>query len=171
MGEKIFMYCSNCGNRIEENEKFCGKCGNKQSDDISKETINNKVLKPNAFVSWIIWSFVFAIISRIIIKAISNNFMLMYSLSVTELIILININWIFWHCVSIVLIYFNNKGTKFNLSFMMVLCYIYIIISEFYGISSFMNANFIVEVLCLVFHIFIVYFLNNKLYKKWCENE
>ena len=42
------MYCSNCGNKIEEDEKFCGKCGQPVSNNIevnntTKPTYKNKI--------------------------------------------------------------------------------------------------------------------------------
>ena len=33
------MFCSNCGNRVEENSKFCSRCGNKLESNI--QYINN----------------------------------------------------------------------------------------------------------------------------------
>ncbi len=31
------MYCSNCGNKIKEGEKFCSQCGNKMNDSIPRK--------------------------------------------------------------------------------------------------------------------------------------
>lgn len=37
------MYCANCGNKIEEDEKFCGKCGQPVNNNIEK----NNPIKPH----------------------------------------------------------------------------------------------------------------------------
>lgn len=37
------MYCANCGNKIEEDEKFCGKCGKPVNNNIEK----NNPIKPH----------------------------------------------------------------------------------------------------------------------------
>ena len=37
------MYCKNCGNEIKENEKFCGKCG--QKVDVEDTSKNTNVIK------------------------------------------------------------------------------------------------------------------------------
>ena len=56
------MYCSNCGNKIEEDEKFCGKCGQSVScNDIDENSINNQVhikIKFNHLIILIIIVFV-----------------------------------------------------------------------------------------------------------------
>ena len=36
------MYCKNRGNKLEEYEKFCGKCGQKVNDEIIKNGFDNK---------------------------------------------------------------------------------------------------------------------------------
>lgn len=35
------MFCSNCGNQIQEGENFCGKCGKKVNEKETKSSVNN----------------------------------------------------------------------------------------------------------------------------------
>ena len=37
------MFCSKCGNNVQENQKFCSKCGNKIESYVSKEIVNEEV--------------------------------------------------------------------------------------------------------------------------------
>ena len=37
------MFCKNCGNELKDEEKFCGKCGQRVSDEIvKKDSVNKK---------------------------------------------------------------------------------------------------------------------------------
>lgn len=42
------MFCGNCGNKLEDGDKFCGKCGNvqKQDNDESKSNLEKSKTKP-----------------------------------------------------------------------------------------------------------------------------
>lgn len=63
------MYCSNCGNKIGKDEKYCGKCGTK-----SNQTINNKrVLKIKFSHFMIIVGIIFVILIAFIFYTSKRN--------------------------------------------------------------------------------------------------
>ena len=70
------MYCSNCGNKIEEDEKFCGKCGQPVSNNIE---VNNTTkphikIKFNHLIILIIIAFIVMLGIFFTIKLNNGNF-------------------------------------------------------------------------------------------------
>lgn len=51
------MYCKNCGNEIEGNSKFCGKCGEKVADSkkVQSETKHTSFRESGNSSHWLLW--------------------------------------------------------------------------------------------------------------------
>ncbi|WP_428836194.1 zinc ribbon domain-containing protein [Staphylococcus pseudoxylosus] len=45
MGDVLLKYCNNCGNKLQERQRFCDKCGKSVSVD-NKVTNNNSRPQP-----------------------------------------------------------------------------------------------------------------------------
>lgn len=65
------MYCKNCGSKINDNQKFCPKCGTavENSNNITTKTATNKIF----IIKTIVISGLIVIIVACIIGAIHNN--------------------------------------------------------------------------------------------------
>lgn len=57
------MYCSNCGQRINDNEKYCPYCGTEQS---SKYNVSSSSNEDTGSIGWGVLGFFFPIIGIIL---------------------------------------------------------------------------------------------------------
>ena len=64
------MFCKNCGNKIEEGQKFCSKCGMKQSQE-GNVTYNGRYQSPNNKKTETNTGMIFLGISLMIISALA----------------------------------------------------------------------------------------------------
>lgn len=68
------MFCKNCGNKLNKDEKFCSKCGNKiEPNNTQFTTYENKIRAILSFILSLILFFISLVIYAIIIDSISST--------------------------------------------------------------------------------------------------
>lgn len=189
------MQCNKCGNFLPDGNLFCSNCGEKLvnvNSNLEQTNINfvnnssqfnvsnKKMLKKGSFIghiflSFVVWNFIFGFLFNILV----NNFI--FNISRTSPMgysVLFNLFWIIIDFIVMVLVYnFNKKyyilDNECNSSrgIVLILFYVFMVGINISRIIDLMNINLILQIIFVILHMFMIWFFNEKLFRRYIYNE
>lgn len=126
-------------------------------------------------LSILVWQFIFYIFLNMALTAMVEKSI--FSDSISIIVVKYNLLWIVSNCVILLVVYlFNRRNTTEkadlpSVKIIVLICfYVLTFVVNIEKITSLIKYSGLVEIVCLVAHISIIYFLNNMLFKKFIEN-